>query len=47
MIILEFTPSTVNIFDLLPTMLDSSIEYIYSFESVQVVTLNVFNTNGH
>ena len=31
---------------LVPVMLDSSIEYIYLFESVQV-TFNVFNVNGH
>ena len=29
-----------------PVILDSSIEYIYSFVSVQT-TLNVFNINGH
>ena len=32
--------------DILPVILDSSMEYVYLFESVQV-TLNVFNVNGH
>ena len=46
MSILEFNPSTVNMLILEPVILDSSIEYIYSFVSVQT-TLNVFNVNGH
>ena len=44
--ILEFTPSTVNIFVLLPETADSSIEYIYSFKSPQIA-LNVLNVKEH